>query len=183
MKNRMILATVLAMAFMFSSACVPPPGPSIKRHQRIMFPPPPPLLFPAPPMLTFWPAYGVYVSVNVSDDVVFFQGRWYRMHGGNWYRAGGHNGPWKNVPPGQLPKSLRGLPGNPKGHLKGLPRVRHDDMERNWRKWGTKGPGIEQQKKEERKYKKDRGKKSKKNRNGYDEENKNNRGKKGKKKR
>jgi len=140
--KKYVLAALLISLIIVTAACVPPPGPGVKGGH--LPPLPPPLLFPAPPLLAFWPDYDIYVCMNVSSDLVFYRGTWYRKHDGGWYRGGDYNGPWKWVPPGQMPKSLRGLPVNARDRLRGQPSVTHQDMKKNWRKW-------EQERKSEKK--------------------------------
>ena len=130
--KKIILASLFVSVIVFVSACVPPPGPRVRGDH---FPPPPALFFPAPPLLSYWPDYDIYVSMNISSDLVFYRGYWYRKHGEHWYRSNSYNGTWKFMPPGQLPKQFRGLPGNMRDRIQAQPRIRHHDMESNWRKW------------------------------------------------
>jgi len=174
--KKLLFACFLVAILIVASACVPPPGPRVRGGYLL----PPPLIFPAPPLLAFWPDYDVYISVNISADLVFYKGAWYRRHGGNWYRAGGHNGPWRFVPPGQVPKSLRGLPGDLKQGVRGRNRVKHKEMEKNWRQWekqGKAGHGPEQREdklkeKKENQKKENKKKKGKKYYDGDEYENK-----------
>lgn len=179
MMKKLITASMLISVLLIASACVHPPTPHVKGDRPLM-PPPPPLLFPAPPMLGFLDGYDVYVVVNVSENVVFYQGAWYRLHNYEWHRGSAHNGPWHKVPPGHIPRTLRGLPHNMKDRVKTQQHLKHHDVERNWRQWDKERKDKKQDRMERKKDRKERDmERPEKRGNSKDKRSKNKRGKNG----
>lgn len=70
-------------------------------------PVPPPIVLPVPPEFILPPALGVYVAVDVPDDLFYFGGVYYLYRHDRWYRADYYNGPWRNVKHRHLPPGLR----------------------------------------------------------------------------
>jgi hypothetical protein len=68
---------------------------------------PPPVIVEAPPPMLFLAEPAVYVAVGVPYDIFFIEGRYYRMHGDNWFWAPGYGGPWVHVVYKSLPPGLR----------------------------------------------------------------------------
>lgn len=77
----------------------------------------------------------VYLVLDMPEDVLFFGGFWYRQKDGNWYKTDDIRGKWKRVPPGHVPKDIRGLPSGYKKVGPDQPRIKHKELKRNWKKW------------------------------------------------
>ncbi len=69
-----------------------------------------------PPRITITPSVvliaGTQVSFaeNYSDDLFFFEGRWYRPYDGNWYWSVSVSGDWAAISVGQVPRAVLGVP-------------------------------------------------------------------------
>ena len=89
---------------------------------------------PAPPQLVVIPGTYAYYVADVDVDIIFYQGRWYRPHGGRWYWARGYNGPWVIAGSRHVPASLYRLP---RDYRRGViyARIPYYDLNRNWRSW------------------------------------------------
>ncbi len=62
---------------------------------RIGIPLPPPILFPAPPQVIVIPdTDDVYVVPEIDVDIFFWNGWWWRLWEGRWYRSRYHNRGW-----------------------------------------------------------------------------------------
>ncbi len=62
---------------------------------------PPPIVFVAPPELIVIPDTYVYVAPEVDEDIFFWNGWWWRLWEGRWYRSNYYNRGWvyyNNVP-------------------------------------------------------------------------------------
>ena len=69
--------------------------------------PPVPVIVQAPPQMLFLSDPGVYVAVGIPYDVFFIGGRYYYLHGKNWFWGPGYDGPWTYVEYRTLPPGLR----------------------------------------------------------------------------
>ncbi len=62
---------------------------------------PPPIVVQAPPAMVVLPgAPGVYVAPEVSVDLFFWNGWWWRPWGGYWYRSHYYDRGWAYYSPG-----------------------------------------------------------------------------------
>ena len=66
---------------------------------------PPPIVVQQRPTMVYLAEPGMFVAVGVPYDIYFISGRYYYLHGDNWFWAAGYGGPWvhvvrKNLPPG-----------------------------------------------------------------------------------
>jgi uncharacterized membrane protein YgcG len=66
---------------------------------------PPPIVVRERPTMVYLAEPGMFVAVGVPYDIYFLSGRYYYMHGDNWFWASGYDGPWvvvqrKSLPPG-----------------------------------------------------------------------------------
>lgn len=103
---------------------------------------PPPVVVSAPPELVVIPGTYVYVAPDVSVDVFFYQGYWWRPWKGHWYRSHTYREGWvvyKNPP-----SVLVGIPPGwrvdyKNHHWKGqewhYTRVSHREVAKNWKDW------------------------------------------------
>jgi len=109
---------------------------------NIGIPLPPPIVFPAPPEVIVIPETYVYAVPDVDVDIFFYNGWWWRPWEGRWYRSRYYDRDWvyynrapafyKRVPPGWR-KDFRDR--RWKGYDWDQRRIRHGDMEKNWRGW------------------------------------------------
>ena len=95
----------------------------------------PPVVIPAPPTVVLIPATYVYFAPDVSVDILFYHGHWYRPHHGHYYRATSYNGPWVSIASGSVPRAVLHVPSDfrcvPPGHQ----RISHEELNRNWETW------------------------------------------------
>ena len=68
---------------------------------------PPPVVVYTPPTMVMLPETQAYVAVGVPYDIFFLEGRYYYVHGDNWFWAPGYGGPWVHVVYTRLPPGLR----------------------------------------------------------------------------
>ncbi len=61
---------------------------------RINIPLPPPLLFPAPPEVIVIPGTYVYAIPDIDDEIFFWDGWWWRLWEGRWYRSRYYDRGW-----------------------------------------------------------------------------------------
>jgi hypothetical protein len=96
----------------------------------------PAIRFAAPPEVVVIPGTYVYMIPNRDEDILFFQGYWWRPYEGRWYRASNYNGRWSYIGPSRVPGGLRGLPLDYRQRI--TPeheRIAHKDVRRNWKTW------------------------------------------------
>jgi hypothetical protein len=98
-------------------------------------PPLPPLVIPVPPPVLLIPGTYAYFAPDVSDDLIFFAGFWYRPFREGWYRASYYNGPWTFVPRDSVPGVLVNLQPGFRNVPSESPRIPYDELQMNWRNW------------------------------------------------
>jgi len=95
----------------------------------------PPVVVAAPPAVVVIPGTYAYFVPDVSADIFFYHGYWYRPYQGRWFRAGSYNGPWGYIAPARVPGVLVHLPRDyhhiPPGH----DRIPYGQLKKNWGKW------------------------------------------------
>lgn len=92
--------------------------------------------FSAPPEVVVIPGTYVYMVPDIDVDILFFQGYWWRPYEGRWYRSRDYQGKYRSVKPWRIPRGLKALPQDYRHRLSpGYERVRHGDVQKNWRKW------------------------------------------------
>ncbi|HME42029.1 MAG TPA: hypothetical protein VKF36_02995 [Syntrophorhabdales bacterium] len=97
--------------------------------------PPPVYRIAAPPPVVVIPGTYVYVVPGIAVDIFFYQGSWYRLHEGHWFRAQSYNGPWGYLPPERLPRPLLQLPPDYRNVPPGYRRVPYGELKKNWAGW------------------------------------------------
>ena len=68
---------------------------------------PPPVVVKARPTMVYLAEPAAYVAVGVPYDIYFVSGRYYYLHGNDWFWAQGYSGPWVYVSYNSLPPGLR----------------------------------------------------------------------------
>ena len=86
------------------------------------------------------PIFGttVYLMIGTpkNENVLFMNGFWYREKDGKWFKSKDvKSNKWGKVPPGQVPKEIRGLPSGYKNVSDDQPRIKNTELKQNWNKW------------------------------------------------
>jgi hypothetical protein len=102
---------------------------------QVVIPAPPPVVINDPPPVVVIPGTYIYFAPDVGVDIFFYHGYWYRPHHGYWYRARGYNGPWGNIESARVPHVVRDLPPDFRHTVRQQERIRHVDLQRNWKTW------------------------------------------------
>jgi hypothetical protein len=105
---------------------------------QVVIPGPPAVVIQGPPPVVVIPGTYVYFAPDVGVDIFFYHGYWYRPHHGYWYRARGYNGPWDNIESARVPHVVRDLPPDFRHTVRQQERIRHVDLQRNWKTWEQK---------------------------------------------
>ena len=104
---------------------------------------PPPIIFEAPPDVIALPdTSGVYVVPDIDVDMFFWNGWWWRLWEGRWYRSHYYNRGWgyyNNVPSFYFDVDLgwRGYyrDHNWNGHRWNYERIPDRRLRQNWKSW------------------------------------------------
>ena len=91
-----------------------------------------------PPPVVVIPGTYVYFAPDVGVDIFFYHGYWYRPHRGHWYRGRGYDGPWDNIRTSRVPHVVRDLPPDFRHTVRHHERIRHANLQRNWKTWEQK---------------------------------------------
>ena len=124
-RYRVLLGLMLLVVFLS------PPSPAHAQvNINVQIGEPPPVVVYSPPTMVLLPEPQTYVAVGVPYDIYFVSGRYYYLHGDDWFWGLGYSGPWTYVTFERLPPGLR------KFKVKRL----HEFREREYRVYKTKGP-------------------------------------------
>jgi hypothetical protein len=104
---------------------------------------PPPIVFAAPPDVIVIPdTRNVYVVPDIDVDLFFWNGWWWRLWEGRWYRSHYHNRGWgyyNNVPSFyfDVDPGWRGYhrDHNWYGHRWNYERIPNQRLQKNWKAW------------------------------------------------
>jgi len=103
---------------------------------------PPPIVFAAPPVLIVLPETYVYVVPDVDADIFFYNGWWWRLWEGQWYRSRYYNRGWGyyNTVPSfyfDVDPGWRGYYRNRNwyGHRWDYERIPNQRLQQNWKSW------------------------------------------------
>lgn len=133
MKQRTIIVLLATAVFIAAGLSVPAPGSAeVNVSVGIGLPG---LVISAPPFMAVIPGTYVYYPPEVSADIFFYHGYWYRPHRGGWYIANGYNGPWRGVARERVPRALVSVPPKFRESRPHHDRIGHDDLRKNWRGW------------------------------------------------
>ena len=104
----------------------------------IGMPPLPEAVITTPPALVIIPDTRVYFAPDLGMEIFFYSGKWYRRHGGYWYRATYYNGPWAYLPASRVPAVFVHLPRDyyrvPPGHE----RIPYGQLKKHEKRWKEK---------------------------------------------
>jgi len=131
---------------LFALAIVVPIPTMAQISINIGIPLPPPIAFPAPPEVIAMPeTSGVYVDPDVDADLYFWNGFWWRLWEGRWYRSAYYDRDWAyydNVPDFYFNIDLqwRDYYKNHSwyGHSWNYQRIPYQRLQQNWKGWQAK---------------------------------------------
>jgi len=95
----------------------------------------PGLVISSPPSMAVIPGTYVYYPPEVSANIFFYQGYWYRPHHEGWFIANGYNGPWRPVAAGHVPHAVMSIQHGYRDMHSRHERIAYNDMKKNWRGW------------------------------------------------
>jgi len=96
----------------------------------------PTIMFAGPAVVVLIPGTYVYMVPDIAEDVLFFQGYWWRPYEGHWYRSRDYKArSWHYVEPRRIPRELIALPRDSRNRLAGSERIPLKDLQKNWQKW------------------------------------------------
>ena len=114
---------------------------------NIQFPLPPPIPFPAPPEVIAMPeTSGVYVVPDIDVDLFFWNGFWWRLWEGRWYRSLYYDRDW--VYYNTVPVFYFTIDPHWRyyyrnhiwyGYRWNYQRIPYERFHENWKSWQTKG--------------------------------------------
>jgi hypothetical protein len=112
MKRQIVRCTILMMAIVVLEHVLPADGlrsvsASTQVNVNINIGAPPAVVVKAPPTMVYLTEPAAYVAVGIPYDIYFITGRYYYLHGNDWFWGQGYNGPWVYVSYNSLPPGLR----------------------------------------------------------------------------
>ena len=139
--KKLLFGTILLML-----AIVVPIPTMAQININVEIPLPPPIEFAAPPEVIVMPETdGVYVAPDIDVDLFFWNGFWWRLWEGRWYRSAYYDRDWayyNNVPSFyfNVDPHWRGYYQNHNwyGHQWNYERIPYQRFQQNWRNWQTK---------------------------------------------
>jgi hypothetical protein len=109
---------------------------------NVNIPLPPPIIFPAPPEMVVIPETYVYAVPDVQEEIFFYNGWWWRLWEGRWYRSRYYDGDWvyfNRVPYfySSIPPSWRDDYRHHRwrGQHWEHQRIPYSELQSNWRGW------------------------------------------------
>jgi hypothetical protein len=105
---------------------------------------PPPIVFAAPPEVVVLPETYVYAVPDLDVDMYFYNGWWWRLWDGRWYRSHRYDSGWAYYQ--RVPSFYTGIPSGWrndyrnhrwKGHQWNYQRIPQQQVQRNWKSWET----------------------------------------------
>src|SRR6185295_2522740 len=112
MNQRIKRSALMMMALVVLMCMVPSAGfwsasASTQVNVNINIGAPPPVVVRARLTMVYLPEPDAYVAVGILYDIYFVSGRYFYLHGNDWFWADGYNGPWVYVSYNSLPPGLR----------------------------------------------------------------------------
>jgi hypothetical protein len=96
---------------------------------------PPPVVVHTPPPMVVIPGTYVYMAPDISVEILFYRGHWYRPYRGHWFSAPSYNGPWAHVVPSRVPRAVLELPPGYRRIPPGHQRIPYKKVKGNWERW------------------------------------------------
>ncbi len=140
MKKMTLLAMAVVVIFGLAGCVMRVPGGIVRTETEIeveveggSIEAPPPIVLPAPPAVVVIPGTYAYFAPDVSVDLFFYGGYWYRPWGGFWFRADTWNGSWIffSTPP----TIFLSLPVDYRVIFVGYSRIHYGEFHNNWYRW------------------------------------------------
>jgi hypothetical protein len=103
---------------------------------------PPPIVFAAPPEVVVLPETYVYGVPDLDVDMYFYNGWWWRLWDGRWYRSHRYDSGWAYYQ--RVPSFYAGIPSGWrndyrdhrwKGQQWNYQRIPQQQVQRNWKSW------------------------------------------------
>ena len=103
---------------------------------------PPPVVFAAPPEVVVIPETYVYAVPDSDVDMYFYNGWWWRLWDGRWYRSHRYDSGWAYYQ--RVPSFYTGIPSGWRndyrdhrwrGHQWNYKRIPQQQVQRNWKSW------------------------------------------------
>ena len=103
---------------------------------------PPPIVFAAPPEVVVIPETYVYAVPDSDVDMYFYNGWWWRLWDGRWYRSHRYDSGWAYYQ--RVPSFYTGIPSGWRndyrdhrwrGHQWNYQRIPQQQVQRNWKSW------------------------------------------------
>jgi hypothetical protein len=114
---------------------------------------PPPVAFSAPPEVVVIPETYVYVVPDSDLEIFFYNGWWWRLWEGRWYRSRYYNAGWVYYQ--RVPSFYAGIPSNWRddyrdhswrGQQWNYRQIPQQQLQRNWKNWEKSRHWEKQQK-------------------------------------
>jgi len=133
----------LFLTTLFLASIVLLPGPSMSQVSiNIGISLPPAIWFEHPPRMVILPESDIYVTPDVSADIFFFEGWWWRPWHGRWYRSHDYNRGWHYYD--RVPSFYRHVPRGWRkdyvehrwhGYRWDARPVHQRDLQKHWQEW------------------------------------------------
>jgi hypothetical protein len=103
---------------------------------------PPPIRFAEPPRMVVLPQSYVYVAPDISEDIFFYDGWWWRPWEGRWYRSHEYNSGWRHYK--YTPSFYKKVPSGWRNNYRErrwrehrwiAEPVEHREVQKNWQNW------------------------------------------------
>jgi hypothetical protein len=136
MKTLLVVTTLLALTLVF------PPAMMAGIDVGVNIALPPPIVFAAPPEVVVLPGTYVYGAPDVDGDMYFYDGWWWRLWDGRWYRSQHYDSGWGYYQ--NVPSFYAGIPSGWRndyrdhrwnGQQWNYQRIPQQQVQRNWKSW------------------------------------------------
>ena len=140
--KKLLLGTMLLA---FVTVVSVPATAQVSINVNVGTPLPPPIAFNAPPDVVALPdTNDVYACPEIGVDLFFYNGWWWRLWEGRWYRSHYYDRGWgyfNHVPRfySSIDPGWRGYYQNHswRGHPWNYERIPHQQLQQNWKSWHT----------------------------------------------
>lgn len=156
-----ITKSVSAVALFISLLLIQPYTASAEVNVNVNIGIPPVFTMTEPPEVVVIPGTYAYVVPDISVDIIFYRGYWYRPHEDRWFISHSYNGPWVYIVREKMPGVILNLPPNYRNIPPGNARITYRQLEKNWKlweekkRWDDKNLGKEYKKREKSKHRTD----------------------------